>query len=104
MTQMEVLTDELSQLDLGERKEELRREIDEIDQAIIDMWQRRNTCAAELGQIKNALGEPVYQHGRDIQVRKGFIDGCEAVGVRRELGKAVISAIMQASYHAQGRS
>jgi chorismate mutase len=47
---------------------ELRRQIDAIDATLVELLNRRATCALEIGRLKEAVGEPVYQPGREASV------------------------------------
>lgn len=51
--------------DLKERIEEDRRAIDEIDERIVELLNRRARHVQEIGRIKRHLGEPIYQPDRE---------------------------------------
>jgi chorismate mutase len=50
------------------RLEELRSRIDEIDGHLVRLLNARASCALEIGEIKKALGLPVYQPERETEV------------------------------------
>ncbi|HUF48136.1 MAG TPA: chorismate mutase [Vicinamibacterales bacterium] len=51
-----------------ERIEELRREIDALDTQLLALLSRRAACALEVGQIKDARGEAIYQPAREALI------------------------------------
>jgi len=50
------------------RLEELRRRIDELDEALVALLNERSACALAIGDLKRALGLPVYQPERERAV------------------------------------
>jgi chorismate mutase len=52
----------------GERIERFRAEIDVIDEQLVELLNRRAACALEIGRIKDACGEPIYQPVREALV------------------------------------
>ena len=52
----------------GERIDELRAQIDAIDEQLVALLNRRAACALEIGRLKEASGEPVYQPAREALV------------------------------------
>lgn len=46
----------------------LRREIDKLDDQIVQLLNRRATLVLEIGQIKKRLGLPVHSPGRENEV------------------------------------
>ncbi|MGB6544995.1 MAG: chorismate mutase [Candidatus Acidiferrales bacterium] len=45
-----------------------RRRIDEIDLRLVELLNERSHCALEIGRLKGATGQPVYQPDRERQV------------------------------------
>ena len=45
-----------------------RRRIDELDKQLVTLLNERSRCAAEIGKLKQAAGEPVYQPAREREV------------------------------------
>ena len=45
-----------------------RRKIDEIDRRLVALLNERSQCVVEIGKIKHASGEALYQPGREKQV------------------------------------
>ena len=50
------------------RLPELRRRIDEIDQQLVGLLNARADLALQIGRIKHAAGEAVYQPAREAEV------------------------------------
>ena len=48
--------------------EDWRRKIDEIDRQLVKLLNERSRCVMEIGHIKHATGEPLYQPNREHQV------------------------------------
>ena len=50
------------------RIDELRRRIDELDEALVALLNERSACALAIGELKRELGLPVYQPDREQAV------------------------------------
>lgn len=48
--------------------DELRRRIDELDERLVALLNERAACALEIGKLKHALGQEVYQPDREAEV------------------------------------
>ena len=48
--------------------EDWRKEIDDIDERLIELLNRRSQCAIAIGRIKRTLGLPVYMPDRETEV------------------------------------
>jgi chorismate mutase len=48
--------------------EDLRQQIDEIDEQLVQLLNRRAECALAIGRIKRARDLPMYQPEREAQV------------------------------------
>ncbi len=51
-----------------ERIVALRARIDEIDAELVRLLNARATCALEVGQLKEASHQPIYQPAREAEV------------------------------------
>jgi chorismate mutase len=51
--------------------EDWRRKIDEIDRRLVELLNERSQCVVEIGRIKQASGEALYQPDREKQVLDG---------------------------------
>ena len=50
------------------RLDELRRRIDDLDEALVALLNERSACALAIGELKRALGLPIYQPEREHAV------------------------------------
>ena len=48
--------------------EELRRDIDRVDEVIVRLLNERARCACEIGRLRKEQGVPIYQPDREKQV------------------------------------
>jgi chorismate mutase-like protein len=48
--------------------EDWRRKIDDLDRRLVELLNERSRCVVEIGRIKSATGEPLYQPDREKQV------------------------------------
>ena len=48
--------------------DELRKRIDLLDESLVRMLNARAACALEIGRIKRAMGVPIYQPDREVEV------------------------------------
>lgn len=50
--------------------EDWRKEIDRIDEELVELLNERSKCAIEIGRLKRELGLPVYSPNRESEVIK----------------------------------
>jgi chorismate mutase len=48
--------------------DDLRREIDALDERLVELLSARAACALAIGRVKKASGLPVYQPAREAEV------------------------------------
>ena len=53
--------------------EDWRRKIDEIDRRLVELLNERSRCVVEIGKIKQASGDALYQPDREKQVLDGVV-------------------------------
>jgi chorismate mutase len=53
--------------------EDWRRKIDEIDKRLVELLNERSSCVVEIGRIKQATGDALYQPDREKQVLDGVV-------------------------------
>ena len=51
-----------------QRMDALRRRIDELDEALVELLSARAACALEVGSVKKLLGLDIYQPSREAEV------------------------------------
>ena len=52
----------------GARLDELRKQIDQLDEALVRLLSARAACALEIGRVKKAAGLEIYQPSREAEV------------------------------------
>jgi chorismate mutase len=53
--------------------EDWRSKIDDIDRRLVELLNERSRCVVEIGRIKAASGEALYQPDREKQVLDGVV-------------------------------
>ena len=48
--------------------DELRRQIDQLDERLVELLNERAACALDIGRLKQTLGLEVYQPDRESEV------------------------------------
>jgi chorismate mutase-like protein len=71
--------------------EELRRDIDRVDEVIVRLLNERARCACEIGRLKKEQGVPIYQPDRNKQV----IDRVRHVAAEGPLGPDAIARLYE---------
>ena len=56
--------------DIASRMEEFRRRIDLLDTELVRLLNARAACALEIGRLKDEVGIPMYQPGREVDVHR----------------------------------
>src|SRR5207247_6207613 len=71
--------------------DDLRRDIDRVDEVLVRLLNERARCACEIGKLKKALGIEVYQPEREKQV----IEHVRGVAVEGPLGPDAIARLFE---------
>ena len=71
--------------------DDLRRDIDRVDEVLVRLLNERARCACEVGRLKKALGIEVYQPEREKQV----IEHVRGVAVEGPLGPEAIARLFE---------
>lgn len=71
--------------------EDLRRDIDRIDEVIVRLLNERARVACEVGRLKKVEGVPVYQPDREKQV----LEHVRSVAVEGPLGADAIGRLFE---------
>jgi chorismate mutase-like protein len=71
--------------------EDLRRDIDRVDEVLVRLLNERARCACEVGKLKKELGMQVYQPDRERQV----IEHVRSVAVEGPLGPDAIARLFE---------
>ena len=73
------------------RLDELRRDIDRVDEVLVRLLNERARCACEVGKLKKELGIDVYQPEREKQV----IEHVRSIAVEGPLGPDAIARLFE---------
>jgi chorismate mutase len=71
--------------------EDLRRDIDRVDEVIVRLLNERARVVCEIGRLKKESGEPIYQPDREKKV----IEHVRGVAVEGPLGSDAIARLFE---------
>ena len=83
------------------RLEELRERISEVDDRLIRAIGERRAIAVEIGRLKERLGLPVMDPGREARVVRDAAARARQLGVDEEMTRDVIWRIIYSARSAQ---
>lgn len=83
------------------RLQHLREAIDETDNALLQLLQRRRQLAAEVGTVKRSLGQPLYVPERELKLIAARRAEAEALGLSPDLIEDVLRRVIRESYQQQ---
>jgi len=69
-------------------------QIDAIDDALLELLQRRFEEAREVGRTRHALGQPTHDPVRSRKIIERFVAGCVERGLEPAMGRQLISVIL----------
>ena len=76
---------------MGMTLDELRRNIDRVDEVLVRLLNERARCACEVGRLKKELGIEIYQPEREKEVLQHVRD----VAVEGPLGPDAIGRLLE---------
>lgn len=71
--------------------DDLRKDIDRVDEVIVRLLNERARVACEIGRLKKEQGVPVYQPEREKQV----LDHVRSIAVEGPLGQEAIARLFE---------
>src|SRR5260370_33012236 len=71
--------------------DDLRRDIDRVDEVLVRLLNERARCACEIGRLKKELGIDVYQPEREKQV----IEHVRGIAIEGPLGPDAIARLFE---------
>ncbi|GAB3000601.1 hypothetical protein GCM10010960_00300 [Arenimonas maotaiensis] len=80
---------------------EVREHIDELDHELIALLQRRSELSARAGHAKRAVGSPVLDPGREVELMRQRGDWAEQSGLPSDVVQAIFRQIMAMSRRVQ---
>lgn len=79
----------------------LRDQIDEVDKALLALLARRLKLVAEVGEVKNRYGLPIYASDREAAMLGSRRQEAQAQGVPPDLIEDVLRRVMRESYSSE---
>ncbi|QGM80262.1 bifunctional chorismate mutase/prephenate dehydrogenase [Otariodibacter oris] len=83
--------------------EQIREQIDLVDQQLIDLLEKRLSLVAEVGQIKQQYGLPIYAPDREATMIKARRAEAEKQGIPADLVEDILRRIMRESYISENK-
>lgn len=87
-----------------EALEDLRRRIDAVDEALVELLAQRRRVVEQVGELKRARGLPLYHPAREEDLISRRRGQAEAVGLDPDLVEDVFRRLLRSSRVAQSRS
>lgn len=94
----ETLTDE-KPIDLNE----LRNQIDELDQQLVDILAKRSALTKRVGEWKSKTGLPIYVPSREAQLIRSRREQAQLKGLSPDMIEDVLRRVMRESYQTQNK-
>jgi chorismate mutase/prephenate dehydrogenase len=82
----------------------LRKEIDDVDQQLVELLVRRREITSKVGQLKSQVGMPIYAPEREEKLIEQRREQAENAGLSPELIEDVLRRLMRDSYVSQDAS
>lgn len=86
---------------MSEELSEIRKQIDEADRELIEVFAKRLALVKEVGRIKSNDGTPVYVPEREKAMLEKRRNEAEAKGINPDLVEDVLRRLMRESYGAE---
>ncbi|WKT00792.1 bifunctional chorismate mutase/prephenate dehydrogenase [Gallibacterium salpingitidis] len=86
-----------------EALQELRAQIDEVDQALLALFAKRLKLVAEVGKVKHQHGLPIYVPERETSMLAARRQEAEKMGISPDLIEDVLRRLMRESYHSENQ-
>lgn len=83
---------------------QLRDEIDDIDQQLVDLLVHRRSVTAKVGKLKSEVGKPIFDAQREAQLIDKRRGQASEAGVNPDLIEDLLRRIMRDSYQSQDES
>lgn len=81
--------------------ERFRREIEEVDEALVRLIKKRRDLVVEVGRVKRELGRPVLDPPREARVVRRAAELARREGVDEELMRDVVWRIIASARETQ---
>ncbi|MGA8706201.1 MAG: bifunctional chorismate mutase/prephenate dehydrogenase [Steroidobacteraceae bacterium] len=84
--------------------DELRRQLDELDQQLLQIIAARQTKSREIARVKRSTGFPTRDYGRERDVLLGARNYAQQLGVSPEVAETVMRLLIRSSLTTQERA
>lgn len=72
----------------------VRKEIDEIDQALMKLFKKRSKLVEKVGKIKKKYGWPIFNKARELEIDKKLDKFAKKHGLRKTFLQKIWKAII----------
>lgn len=83
---------------MSKELDKLRDQIDEVDKSILALLNKRLSLVAEVGEVKNKYGLPIYVPERELSMLTARREEAEKLGINPDLIEDILRRIMRESY------
>ncbi len=84
--------------------DELRRQLDQLDQQLLQIIAARQTTSREIARVKRSTGYPTRDYGREREVLLGARDYAENLGISPDVAETVMRLLIRSSLTTQERA
>ncbi|MBT0587540.1 bifunctional chorismate mutase/prephenate dehydrogenase [Alteromonas oceanisediminis] len=91
----------MSERDATEELTELRLQIDQLDEQLVDLLKRRSAVTKKVGEVKSRTGMPIYVPEREAELLERRMAQALRTGVSPSLVEDLLRRIMRESYATQ---
>ncbi|HEY3808888.1 MAG TPA: prephenate dehydrogenase/arogenate dehydrogenase family protein [Steroidobacteraceae bacterium] len=84
--------------------DELRRQLDELDQQLVRIIAARQATSREIARVKQATGIPTRDYGREREVLLGARNYADHIGVPPDIAETVMRLLIRSSLTTQERA
>ena len=83
---------------MAEELQGLREQIDQVDKSLLSLLAKRMQLVAEVGEVKNRYGLPIYAPDREASMLASRRNDAQMMGISPDLIEDVLRRVMRESY------
>lgn len=83
---------------MAEELQNLREQIDQVDKSLLSLLAKRMQLVAEVGEVKNRHGLPIYAPDREASMLASRRNDAQKMGISPDLIEDVLRRVMRESY------
>ncbi|SUC13676.1 bifunctional chorismate mutase/prephenate dehydrogenase [Proteus vulgaris] len=83
---------------MAEELQHLREQIDQVDKSLLSLLAKRMQLVAEVGEVKNRHGLPIYAPDREASMLTSRRNDAQKMGISPDLIEDVLRRVMRESY------